>query len=451
MTTIYYSFVALSALIALSDFRRGIYFAIFIDLLRDIVRKTDPSESVLITVAGAAVWGAVFLGATKSYPGLVSRAFSEHPLLRKSISTFLIGLVPAAGLAVILYPGGYKMAVVGGVSFVVPLFGLAIGYALPRQSKDIYGMLAFYIFVNAVFLIGVPLEHLGYDWAGLGGMRGMNWIRYRSGYTVDLISGFYRSPDIMGLHAASVAMFCFCFYVRADGRPKAGWIAIASWAFFCLFLAGRRKMIGMPFVFVAAWFFIGKLKNLVPANRMLGFLASLALPVGVSLLMLGRGSDNDAYADFASSLITEGGIRANELISNSVLGTIHQTGVFGAGLGSATQGRYHMGGISGPRAWQEDGISRIFMELGLFGVICVVIAGKHFYFAVKRAMGNPLGTFQTKILQLSLVSMVLAYGASFTISHQQFSGDPGSGVIVMILMGAVFGLYVPARREFVVG
>ncbi|EMI17910.1 membrane protein, partial [Rhodopirellula maiorica SM1] len=75
MTFAYYIFVFFAAMVAYGDFRRGIYLAIILDLLRDLVRKADPTQSVLITLAGAAVWGAVFLGATRAYPALIQRAF----------------------------------------------------------------------------------------------------------------------------------------------------------------------------------------------------------------------------------------------------------------------------------------------------------------------------------------------------------------------------------------
>ncbi|EMI21861.1 putative membrane protein [Rhodopirellula maiorica SM1] len=339
------------------------------------------------------------------------------------------------------------MAIIGGVSFIAPLFGIAIGYVLARSAKDVYAMMAFYIVANGIFLVGVPLEHLGYDSPVLGGMKGMQWIRYRPGYIVNLIAGFYRSPDIMGLHAASVVMFCFCHQMRPDTKSKPWWLAVASWAFFCLLLAGRRKMIGMPFVFLAAWFLLGKATKLVPLNRFVGFLAVCAIPLGIGMMILGRSDGSREYSNYASTLVTESVDRTGELVTVSVFSTIQQTGIFGAGLGAATQGRYHMGRIGGPKAWQEDGVSRIFMELGLFGVVCVLIAGRHFYGAVKRALRNPNGNYETRVLQLSLISLVIAYAASFTVSHQQFSGDPGSGVIAMIFLGALFGLYVHPQHH----
>ena len=44
------------------------------------------------------------------------------------------------------------------------------------------------------------------------------------------------------------------------------------------------------------------------------------------------------------------------------------------------------------------------------------------------------------LLQLGLVSVVVGDAASFAISHQQFSGDPVSALLVTLQIGMVLGL-----------
>ena len=41
-------------------------------------------------------------------------------------------------------------------------------------------------------------------------------------------------------------------------------------------------------------------------------------------------------------------------------------------------------------------------------------------------------------MQVGLVSIVAGNAASFVISHQQFSGDPVSALVVTLMVGAIF-------------
>src|SRR5690606_20859328 len=139
--------------------------------------------------------------------------------LKSMLACLMMAIIPAALLSLILYPGGYLLAAIGGLSYMAPLAGLAFGYLLPRSERDIYRLMQFYTIINSVMLIGVPLEYMDFDLPALGGIN-MDWIRYRDGYIVDLMTGFYRSPDIMGLHAAHVIMFSLSLAIRTKSPER---------------------------------------------------------------------------------------------------------------------------------------------------------------------------------------------------------------------------------------
>jgi hypothetical protein len=172
MELTYYAVIGVACLLALRDFRQGVYVALVVDLLRDLVRKSAPDESVLITLAGASVWGAVYLGMAASERGLIRQAYQVYPRIGKAVQ-LLLGAVAFGGLlSVVQYVGGYKIAVIGAISYVMPLLGLAIGFAFPRDPTAITRLLKFYVVINSIFLIGVPLEYFGFDWNVLGGIVG---------------------------------------------------------------------------------------------------------------------------------------------------------------------------------------------------------------------------------------------------------------------------------------
>ncbi len=86
------------------------------------------------------------------------------------------------------------------MSYIAPSAGVLLGLALARSNRDITNFLA-YCLMNGAALVSVLLEYLNIAVPALGGLRGMNWIRYSGDQTVNLVCGFFRSPDIMGLHA----------------------------------------------------------------------------------------------------------------------------------------------------------------------------------------------------------------------------------------------------------
>jgi hypothetical protein len=99
------------------------------------------------------------------------------------------------------------------------------------------------------------------------------------------------------------------------------------------------------------------------------------------------------------------------------------------------------------KAWQEDGVSRVFAEMGVFGallVLCALIQGLK---ACRRALNmvpplHPIGE-----LQIGLAGIVSASAASFVISHQAFSGDPCSMLFVAFLLGVMLSGPLQVARE----
>ena len=438
---LWYVIVAMASLVALADWKRGIYLGILVDVLRDPIRKLAPTQPVAITLSGAVVWLVIVLMAVLSNRTQLRAMFRNYPGVRTAMHLVIIALLPAFGISVISYYRGWLMASIGAASYVIPMFGVVAGFALAQSERRIVDMLRFYIIVNVLMLISVPLEYLQLDVPALGGIDA-TWIRYRPGVIVNLMCGWYRSPDIMGLHAAHVIMFTLLLAIRRTSELRGLWISSAIWAAFCVLLSGRRKMIGIPLVFVAMFLFLGMIYRVARVNRFAGISLFAATLGGAVMLVFWAPDEASDYTDYATSLFTEGGERANALIVSGTITTLRQAGIVGAGLGTATQGRYYAGvKTSGAaRGWQEDGISRLFLEFGVPGVILLCCA----LFLLLGAIGRSLKVLPTTsphiLLQLGLVSIVVGDAASYAISHQQFSGDPVSALLVTIMVGMALGL-----------
>lgn len=437
MELVYYLILAACFVACLANWRVGLYLCVLMDVVRDPVRKLTEDQSVLLTIATASLWLAVFLGVVARDQAQMWSAFRRYPGLKWGVVLLVLAILPGAFLSMILYRNGYVLSVIGVISYIAPLMGLAIGWTFPRAERDITKLLQFYVIVNSIGLIGTALEWQGIEFPGLGGIK-MDWLRYHGMTEIKLIAGFYRSPDIMGLHAAHVAIFAMILAMRFRGLPRICWLSLAMWALACALISGRRKMIGIPLVFIAIYLFLASARGSRIVSSAGVVFTTLLVIAGVGMLAIREGDTTRDYQEYASTIFSQGFQRSGG-IADSVLHTIYQSGLLGSGLGSATQGA-HYAGIQTQKNWQEDGVSRLFKELGLPGVILVGVSGLCFLSVVWRGTRLIPPSDRTLELQLALIAVVGGNAASFISSHQQYSGDPMSGMLVLFLLGAALGM-----------
>lgn len=449
---LYFGGLAASLLWALQDWRRGIYLCLVFDAVRDPVRKLTEGKPVAITLAASALWMAVLLGASHRLGPRLMMVTRHLPSLRNAIALMLAAMIPAATISLINYDGGWKVALIGLFSYAVPMLGVVVGYHYLRRPDDLWPLMGFYCILNGVFLSSALFEFLKWDVAALGGID-VVWLRHLPGRTVELICGFYRSPDLMGLHSANVAMFATMLSVRRESRCKWLWIVLVMWGSFCLLLSGRRKMIGMLLVFGIVY--IGLRLRAVGLKRVMPFVIVLLSALFMIHLLTREVVETQEYAEYAQTTITQGNERLRDNVIGGVIGSVQQAGILGYGLGTATQGRYHaaktiMGESGRIKAWQEDGVSRVFAEMGVFGALLVMMALVQGLKACRRALNMVPSDNRISELQIGLVGIVAASAASFVISHQAFSGDPCSMLFVSFLLGVMLSGPIQVIREMAI-
>ena len=440
METIYYAFVGLAFFMAIANWRAGLYACVLFDGLRDPIRKLSADQPVAITAVVAVIWFGALIGVLNAHRAELLNALRlQYPKVRKGIQCMAVALIPGAAISLALYYSGYRLVVIGGVSYLTPIIGLAVGFVFPRTERDVQRLFAFYTVLNSILMIGAALEYRGSDMLGLGGMS-MDWVRHMPGIQVNLIAGFYRSPDVLGLHAAHVAVFSAILAVRAKGPGRFGWSALATWGGMCLLLAGRRKMIAFPFIFVAAYFLLALWRGSRVSRGARVMVGLAAFITAVTLNLMHEAEVSSEYTVYASTLVTEGSVRSREIVAGSVFTTLEQSGLLGDGLGSATQGSQYANVQSTRRGWQEDGASRLFKELGLFGVLFMGMAAILFTQSLVTAIKNVPAGHPVADLQVCLISLVVANMSCFIASHQVYSGDPATSLFVVFLLGVVFGV-----------
>ena len=438
LLNIFLLFTGIATLYSIKDWRRGIYLMILIGIIKDPIRKMIPGSPAYLALATVPIWGGILIGALIENPQLWQEFRNSYQRLSTALIIFIASLIPAAVKSATYGVGSWQITLVGFFSYSSVILGLLIGYMYPTYKDDIKKLLIFYCVLNAIMLIGTPLEYLGlakgWDALGTAALKG-KWVHYGvRGYVIHLVSGFYRSPDVMGWHAVVMSMFAIILAMQSSGQQRYIWIVIAGWGLMGGILCGRRKMIFMLPAFISVLFlFYWSLSKRI---KFFTLLAVILISSATGLLIykkIGPSPEIEKYymqnprAVFGR--VEQHGFRA-------VIGTYFQSGFFGEGLGTATQGIHHLK-VSKPRTWQEGGLGRIMVELGIPGFLCFLLLSLTLTATIWRLISRLSdSSFSEFVLRAGLISLIAANSVSFVVSHQIY-GDPTIVCFFSVLIGFV--------------
>jgi hypothetical protein len=434
--------VVVCALRALAGWRVGIVLMIALAAVQDPLRKLVPGTPGWLVLMTAPVFAAAILGSLCSHGGWWRDFRRQHGTIARSMLLLCVLSLPAAVLSATYSPGSWILTLLGIFSYSVIFLAMIAGFHYARGERDLRGLLVAYCLLHGVMLSGALLEYLHFfSGSPLLGSRalGYEWIRWGRGYTVDMIAGFYRSADVMGWHAAAVAMISVILALTAKSSRRWGWFTLSMFAAIALLLCGRRKMVYMLPVFLVAFGFI--FWQAGRAARVVALAGFLALPLASIVIVgdwIGEGSANiryyrgdDLQQDAMQSIRGQG--------FSSVVQTYRQTGVLGAGLGFATPGSHHIG-VSRPRVWQESTSSRIMVELGVPGAIGFLlvmlgIATKLWRVAISQLRANT----SSSVYVGGLVAFFMANVGSLVVSGQILA-DPFIATFLGFLVGVTLSV-----------
>ena len=362
---LFLTYVAISSAVAFSNWRLGIYLMLIAGMLQDPVRKLMPGAPGIMVLAFVPIFIALcanLFSRGSSWP----RFLSANPWLAPKLSFFGLALMLAFVVLLVNYGlGVWKVAVIGLIGYAFPLIAVAVGYWFAQNVTTLKRLILFYCVATAVLLIGGLLESWNVfpQWRALGtDALGMTWIRHVPGYIVQLTSGFYRSPDLMGWHAALLVMFSLMMTLYSKSpMARMLWVGLVVWGVVIVLISGRNKMIFMPAIFVStvgvAYLYKGNVA------RSMTMILTGVLAVGLfwaTNTQLQLDEEYIMYVGEGSSTATER-VKSHGIVS--LWSTYQQSGFFGEGLGSASTGA-RFGGASGIRTWQESGTSKLLVELG---------------------------------------------------------------------------------------
>ena len=432
-TALFIAVLGVSTLVALLDWRRGWLLLLVCGLLQDPARKLTPGAPVVMTLSAVVVYAAVLFA---SYERLQEhrREFGRRfPALYTAASVMLIVLILAAINGLASYGVAYwKVPLLSLFTYLSPLPAVLIGYMYVQREEDLYKYLRFYAIATSVMLVGAMLEYLRYSHPSLGLVAGQgDYIRHLPGIQIRMLSGFFRAPDVLAWHAATLTSVSAAMAVRAGlSKSALPWIGAAMWGFLNCVMSGRRKALYyvLAFSIVFLWRYFRRLKG----GQLVAVGAILAV-VAVVVMQLSSGEETSVYTRGATATRNE----ILERVEGGVMSTFSQFGLMGAGLGAATQGVYHLLPSGITLGWQEGGLGKLAVELGVPGLMAIAFFGMVLVALLLRLTGIPDVPGSSQFVRCMLFGLLGANVANFIGSAQAYT-DPLLTLTTAFFVGALF-------------
>lgn len=434
MITLLFGAVLLASMaLAFTNWRYGWMAAVVCGILQDPVRKLTPGTPPALSMSIVAVYAVVLFAALATLQRDRMDFARRFPNLYSVLILFVIALGFAAmnGLATFGL-GAWKVPAVSLMIYLIPIPAVLLGYSWLTNEEQIVRFFMFYAILTSVAMIGTPLEYLRVDWNALGvvAMPG-GYIRHLPGIQIRVLSGFYRAPDIMGWHAATLTAIGITLALRGRVLTRAWpWIAVAAWGFLNCMISGRRKAVYMVAVFVAAllWRYLRRMTTAQVTSIVL-----MGLALGLLLNEIRSSEESEVYSRGTRTTTTE----VFQRLEGGFIGTLQQGSFLGAGLGAATQGVRHVSGRQHDFGWQEGGLGKLAVELGLPGLLVAALLAWALLRMMLRISAVPDIRGTSQLIRVALFAMVVANIGNFLASAQAYS-DPVLTLTTAFFVGALF-------------
>jgi hypothetical protein len=441
-----YLLLALSAAFALRSlvaWRSGILLMIGLAAIQDPMRKLVPGAPSWLALVTVPVFVAVVFCSISRSRAWWGDFKKVYPYVADALFFLCLLSMPAAIISLSYGAGSWLLTIFGAFSYSIIFLAVITGFHYARKPGDVRTLLSVYCLAHGFMLSGAVLQYFKFfpDWLALGDKAlGFHWIRQIYGLDIEFISGFYRSGDVMGWHAAAVCIIAFILAMTGTTRKSRAWLLLSGLAVFGLLVCGRRKMVYMLPVFVVG---LGWLYWQAGRQAKVWSIAGLMIIPLASVWIVG-----DLIGEQSSQIRYYSETRDETLDRIQVQGfqalydTYDQSGFFGEGLGTASPGSQNLN-VERPRHWQESAPSRILVELGVLGTAgfaYVMLSLVRGLWRVTRQQVRQRGPQAQYVA--GLVAFFLANVGSLTVSGQILA-DPFIAVFLGLLVGVALSFARP--------
>ena len=437
--------LSVAAWFAFANWRHGLFAVVLVALLQDPLRKLAPNEPVYFVLLVGVVFAAAALGGMASGVSMSpQRIWGWRRYLALPFGIF-VGVLFLQAVNSLLRFENIMLPSIGLIAYLTPLIGLCVVHQMIVRNSDkfIENVLAFYVVATSVAIATLYFEYTGFDWPILGEVgQGIVIFDRVTGAKLSAFSGTFRSSEVAAWHAAAIVCF---FLILLSNQRMTPTKALLATAFVLVIIAlgmitGRRKFLVIIVVFVSVYatlfVYFGRGLRLAILAGFIGLVGTFAFN-----FLIPDSSQEASSRDFHTRNLYQNYVsrtkgvfadipdRITELGLAPISWAYARYGLFGAGLGTGSQGTQHFGAVSQGAA--EGGLGKIWLELGAPGFFAIGFLG----WALVRHIWRVLNFVSQQSKRLSrisygLVSFLCANLATFAVASQIY-GD----VFVLLLLG----------------
>lgn len=440
-----FGFILLVAMgLSLTTNRNAVIAIFMIGFLQDPFRKLVPGEPIYFIVTVGLVFGVVFLATLQrqGVNGLKEPFIGWSALINRPIIFFFTILIIQFIHSSLRY-GNPIVSAIGLLSYTAPFFAIVVGYFLVTQAQNIRNFMKLYISVGVILTVTVMMSFVGFDYQIFKEV-GAGLLIYDQGTVLRSFSGFMRTGEIAAWHIATSCCFMIMLFFSSKRRPPA-LIACVLILFMmtAIALTGRRKMLMLVTLFAVIY---GLGFSFYRRKLSVNYIASasvLVLAVWASVQLFAGGDDSVSnYIARGTSVYGSATTRAFDLGFRPLGWAIDRVGLFGGGLGIASQGSqfFNVSNIAGGSG--EGGLGKIMVELGLPGLIAAFWLSFTFAKYINSAMKLSAQLFvppHVLPLMLGIACFLLVNVMTFAVATQVY-GDFFILIIIGLLAGFLFAL-----------
>lgn len=445
MTLLLVLLLAVLALALLSgDWRLGLLLTVVIGFAQDPIRKLTPGQPGLYV-------GLALVAFTASAAVLLQRRrgrfelplmFPSTPALRQWLPVFV--LLIALQAAHSLFRWGIPARTLIGMGFYLsPLIGVWVGFQVGRFQPFLRRLLQIYLFGTAIFGFTALLDYLGTEIPLFDAVGGGQLIHFRYGFYTTGAIGLWRSTDIAAMHLTIGSCLALVFAVSGSSSfQRNAWLWLSGILALISLLTGRRKAIVQVVVFVGLFFWL--LARYGPTRSRQQLFGVVISAIGItSMVFLLDPSEflGDDFGEYVGRAATAPGDiweRFNVLGFNAFARGLEISNGIGLGVGTLAQtGDAGVAAVSGAgfSFVSESGLGKVTAELGLPGILLLLLLGLGLFAAVHHALR--LMRYlppSISVFEIGLLAFALSNLPFFSAAAGVY-GDP----FVLILCGICFG------------
>ena len=454
------SLLVIPVIWAFAEWRLGLLLCLATAILQDPLRKLTPNQPVLFVVFVGVVFGGMCLGVLASGIPLNPKImFRQYPRLRGPFLLLLLLIVLEAFNSFVHF-GNPMITLTGLLTYLLPLPSVVCAYQLVCRGGEFHvnQFMKWYIACITLALTTVYLDFSGYHWPVLRSVGPPLIIFDRvTGLIITPRSGIFRTAEVAAWHAMTAA--CFVLLMQFSQRINFGRfltaLIVAALLIALGMLTGRRKIVVEFAVFVSTYFILWVIfEN--GAGKLLIIASTAAALIGYAWLAgemredapmqyNPRASAFSRYLEHSETVFQQIPSRVVELGIGPIKWSYYSYGLFGAGLGSGTQGTRQFGAVAEGAGAAEGGLGKITLELGIPGLIVmgwIAILVVRYFWQIMRIASRQ--SRRVARLSFGLFSFLVANAAGFSVATQVY----GDLFILLILSWTVgFLLAVPVLVE----